>query len=306
VKHYQERHGFTEDGKLTKETIASLNVPMIDRVRQLDDSLERWRWLPNEYVNPALMVNLPEFVLRGYGADHNLNFTMKVVVGKVLGDHYTPVFTHDMKYLVFRPYWNVPISIIKKELLPHLKKSGIGYLASKNFEAVDSRGNPVSPSVAQIERGGVIVREKPGPKNSLGLIKFMFPNDYDIYLHSTPAPQLFNRSRRDFSHGCVRVQKPEELAIWVLKRSNTQGDWDMEKVQKAMNNGENNKTVGLKTPLPIAIFYLTANVEEHGDVHFFDDLYGYDKQLEAVLAKGMPYPSAQRKVNPQTVPGDTN
>jgi murein L,D-transpeptidase YcbB/YkuD len=306
VKHYQERHGFTEDGKLTKETIASLNVPMSDRVRQLDDSLERWRWLPNEYVNPALMVNLPEFVLRGYGADHNLDFTMKVVVGKVLGDHYTPVFTHDMKYLVFRPYWNVPFSIIKKELTPHLKKSGIGYLASKNFETVDSRGNPVSPSVAQVERGGVIVREKPGPKNSLGLIKFMFPNDYDIYLHSTPAPQLFNRSRRDFSHGCVRVQKPEELAVWVLKRSNTPGDWDIGKIQEAMNTGKDNRTLGLKTPLPIAIFYLTANVEEHGDVHFFDDLYGYDKQLEAVLAKGMPYPSAQRKVNPQTVPGDTN
>ena len=123
----------------------------------------------------------------------------------------------------------------------------------------------------------------------------MFPNEYDIYLHSTPQPELFNRTRRDFSHGCVRVQHPDELAVWVLKRSNTGGDWDLPKVQDAMKNGQDNHQINLKQPLPIVIFYLTANVEEHGDVHFFDDIYGYDKTLDATLAKGMPYPARSRK-----------
>lgn len=304
VRHYQARHGITPDGKLSAQTIASLNVPLTMRIHQLNDSLERWRWLPNEYVNAPLMVNLPEFVLRGYSDGHKLDFTMKVVVGKVVGEHQTPVFTHEMKYLIFRPYWNVPISIIKKELTPHLAKSGISYLEQKNFETVDSKGDAVNATVAEVERGGVTVREKPGPKNSLGLVKFMFPNEYDIYLHSTPAPELFERSRRDFSHGCVRVQKPEDLAVWVLR--NNSGNWDLEKVREAMTTGEDNKTVGLKAPIPIAIFYLTANVSEGGEVNFFDDIYGYDQQLEAVLAKGMPYPAKQQKVNPKTLPGDTN
>ncbi len=309
IKHYQERHGFTQDGKLTPQVIASLNVPMSARVQQLDDSLERWRWLPNNYVNAPLMVNLPEFVLRGYqgeGPGHTLDFTMKVVDGKALGEHDTPVFVRDMKYLIFRPYWTVPMSIIKKELTAHIEKSGVGYLKSKNFETMNSQGQVVSATAAEVERGGVMVREKPGPKNSLGLVKFMFPNEYDIYLHSTPQPELFNRTRRDFSHGCVRVQHPDELAVWVLKRSSTDGDWDLPKVQDAMNGDHDNHQINLKQPLPIVIFYLTANVEEHGDVHFFDDIYGYDKSLDATLAQGMPYPAAQQKVNPKTAPGDTN
>ena len=304
IKHYQERHGFTVDGKLTPQTIASLNIPMTTRVRQLSDSLERWRWLPNEYVNAALMVNLPEFVLRGFSDNgdsdhHHLDFTMRVVVGKALGNHDTPVFTHEMKYLIFRPYWNVPISIIHKELAGHLEKSGVGYLAAHNFETTDSSGNLVAATAAQVEHGQVAVREKPGPKNSLGLVKFMFPNEYDIYLHSTPQPELFERTRRDFSHGCVRVQHPDQLAVWVLQHGGVDGDWDLEHVQEAMNSGSDNRTISLKKPLSIVIFYLTANVEEDGDVHFFDDLYGYDKELEAVLAKGRPYPSMQQKVNPK-------
>lgn len=309
VKHYQERHGFTEDGKLTPQVIASLNVPMSARVQQLNDSLERWRWLPNNYVNAPLMVNLPEFVLRGYegeGAAHSLDFTMKVVDGKALGEHDTPVFTREMKYLIFRPYWTVPMSIIKKELAGHIARSGIGYLAQKNFETVNSKGEVVPANAAEVERGGEMVREKPGPKNSLGLVKFMFPNEYDIYLHSTPQPELFSRTRRDFSHGCVRVQHPDELAVWVLKHSNTGGDWDLPKVQDAMNGTDNNHQVNLKQSLPIVIFYLTAYPEENGEVHFFEDIYGYDKSLDDTLAKGMPYPALQQKVNPKTTPGDTN
>ncbi len=156
-------------------------------------------------------------------------------------------------------------------------------------------------------QGGVIVREKPGPKNSLGLIKFMFPNQYDIYLHSTPATQLFDRTRRDFSHGCVRVQKPDELAAWVLdgQKDKDGQDWTVDKARQAMDSGPNNTQVNLKTPLPIVIFYVTAEVEEDGHVHFFDDIYGYDASMQKVLAKGPPYPVRPDPAAPKPKPGDT-
>jgi murein L,D-transpeptidase YcbB/YkuD len=288
VKSFQHRHGIAEDGKLTAQTIASMNVPLTARVTQLQNSLERWRWLPDPYLNAPLIVNLPEFVLHGYTPDHKPDFTMKVVVGKVVGEHETPVFAQMMKYLVFRPYWNVPVDIARKELAPHVATNQ-GYLASKNFEVTDNKGTLLTSYTAkQVAQGGVMVREKPGPKNSLGLVKFMFPNEYSIYLHSTPATQLFEQSRRDFSHGCVRVQKPDELAAWVLQRQG--GDWDLAKVQQAMTSGPDNKTVSLKTPIPIVIFYVTGLVEDDGHVHFFDDIYGYDAEMQKVLAKGPPYP----------------
>jgi len=303
VKSYQHRHGLTEDGKLTPQTIKSLNVPMTARVAQLQDSLERWRWLPEPYLHARLMVNLPEFVLRGYDPDHELDFTMRVVVGQVMGQHQTPVFTHMMKYLVFRPYWNVPVDIARKELVPHIAANH-GYLASKNFEVTNNKGVVLTDYTAkQVAQGAVMVREKPGPKNSLGLVKFIFPNQYDIYLHSTPSVSLFERSRRDFSHGCIRVQKPVDLAVWVLQGQ--PGDWDVDKVQDAMNNGPDNKTVSLKTPLPIVIFYLTAIVAEDDQVDFFDDIYGYDSEMQKVFAKGPPYPIKPEPAAPKTKPGDT-
>jgi murein L,D-transpeptidase YcbB/YkuD len=293
VKHYQHRHGLEENGKLGPQTIASLNVPLTARVVQLQDALERWRWLPDQYLNARLIVNLPEFVLRGYTPEHALDFKMKVVVGKVMGEHQTPVFAHMMRYLVFRPYWNVPVDIAKKELVPKMEKEH-GYLESHHFEVTNGKGKVLTHyTIKQVAQGGVVVRELPGPKNSLGLVKFMFPNQYDIYLHSTPVPSLFNHSRRDFSHGCIRVEKPADLAVWVL---NGQPDkdrqpWDMEKVEAAFNDEtQNNRIVLLKTPLPIVIFYVTAEVEDDGEVHFFDDIYGYDADLERVLAKGPPYP----------------
>ena len=302
VKSYQHRHGIAEDGKLTPQTIKSLNVPMTDRVAQLEDSLERWRWLPDPYLHSRLMVNLPEFVLRGYAPDHKLDFTMRVVDGQVKGGHETPVFTHMMKYLVFRPYWSVPVDIARKELVPHIEANR-GYLASKNFEVTNNKGVVLTDYTAkQVAQGAVMVREKPGPKNSLGLVKFIFPNQYDIYLHSTPAVSLFDLSRRDFSHGCIRVQKPVDLAAWVLQ---DQGDWDLDKVQEAMNNGSDNKTVSLKTPLPITIFYLTGIVEDDGQVHFFDDIYGYDSEMQKVFAKGPPYPVKPEPIVPKTKPGET-
>jgi murein L,D-transpeptidase YcbB/YkuD len=309
VKLYQHRHGLAEDGKLTPETIRSLNVPLTQRVIQLQDSLERWRWLPSEYVNAPLIVNLPEFVLRGYTPDHKVDFTMKIVDGKVVGDHDTPVFAHMMRYLIFRPYWNVPVDIARKEIAPHMV-SNPGYLASHNFEATDSKGNVLSGVTAkQVASGQVLVREKPGPKNSLGLVKFIFPNQYDIYLHSTPAPELFDRTRRDFSHGCIRVQKPEDLAVWVLNTSATPGPvsgaWDLPHVHDAMANGPDNRQINLKTPIPIVIFYLTAIAADDGHIHFFDDLYNYDQKLQQVLSKGPPYPTQPDSSAPKPTPGDT-
>ena len=306
VKAYQHRHGITEDGKLTPQTVISLNVPLSDRVQQLQDTLERWRWLPDPYVNPRLMVNLPEFVLRGYTPEHQLDFTMKVVVGKVVGEHQTPVFAHMMKYLIFRPYWNVPVDIARKELVPHIEANR-SYLETKNFETVNSKGQPVPYTAKLVAQGGVMVREKPGPKNSLGLVKFMFPNQYDVYLHSTPATELFNRTRRDFSHGCVRVQKPEDLAAWLLdgQKEKDGEDWDLERVHEAMANGPDNHQVNLKTPVPIVIFYMTAEVEDDGHIHFFDDIYGYDADMQKVLEKGPPYPMKPEPVVPKTKPGDT-
>jgi L,D-transpeptidase YcbB len=306
VMDYQRRHGLTDDGRLTPQTIASLNVPLTERVIQLQNSLERWRWLPDEYLNAPLQVNLPEFVLRGYTPDHQLDFTMRVVVGQQLHEHNTPVFTHLMKYLIFRPYWNVPTDIAKKELVPHIAKDK-SYLAAKNFEVTDSKGNILTNYTAwQVAQGGVLVREKPGPKNSLGLIKFMFPNTYDVYLHSTPAPELFTRSRRDFSHGCVRVQEPAKLAVWVLQNQQDKGeDWDMDKVNTAMQSGKDNFTVSLKKPIPIVIFYATAIVAEDDHVHFFDDIYGYDAEMQSVLAKGPPYPTKPEPVKKESL-GDTD
>lgn len=308
LKTYQARHGLTPDGHLTPDTVKSLNVPMSQRVEQLQFALERWRWLPDPYLHPRLMVNLPEFLLRGYTEDHQLDFTMRVVIGKVVGEHQTPVFARMMRYMVFRPYWNVPTDIVRDELAPHMG-SHPGYLEGRNYEVVNSKGQPVPGyTTEKVAQGSYLVREKPGPKNSLGLVKFMFPNPYDIYLHSTPAKSLFSRTRRDFSHGCVRVEKPEELATWLLDgQKDIDGeDWSLEKVQQAMSDeGEDNHQVNLKTPVPIVIFYVTAMADEDGTVHFFNDIYGYDESMRKVLEKGPPYPVLPDPAAPKPRPGDT-
>jgi murein L,D-transpeptidase YcbB/YkuD len=291
VKLFQSRHGLTADGKLGAETIRQLNVPLAQRVRQLQDALERWRWLPPSFPQPPVVVNIPEFVLRVFTRDQKVTLRMNVVVGKALR-HQTPVFAKDMRYIVFRPYWNVPSSILRSEIIPAIVKNR-NYIANKNFEVIDHSGSvvisgPISDAVlAQLRAGKLAVRQKPGPDNSLGLLKFIFPNEHSVYLHSTPAQQLFSQSRRDFSHGCIRVQKPTELAAYLLRN---QPPWNLERVQAAMQSGANNQQVNLATPIPVLILYETAVVEEDGSVHFFDDIYGHDKSLEAMLAKGQPYP----------------
>jgi murein L,D-transpeptidase YcbB/YkuD len=310
VQHYQARHGLTEDGKLGQATIDSLNVPMSVRVQQFDDSLERWRWLPDNYVRPRVLVNLPEFIVRTYEPDHSLAFKMRVVDGEAKGNHDTPMFVRQMRYVVFRPYWNLPPSIVKKEIMPHIARSGIGYLESHDYEVYKNDGSVVTDYTAgDLAHARYSIRQRPGPKNSLGLVKFLFPNEYDVYMHSTPELNLFALDRRDRSHGCVRLQHADQMALWVLHGDqadpNAENGWDQDKIDDAMNGDANNKTVGLKTPLPVVINYLTANADEDGSVHFFNDIYGYDKELEAALAKGRPYERAPVKVNPKLTPGET-
>jgi len=310
VKRYQERHGLQDDGKLGQATIDSLNVPMSVRVQELDDSLERWRWMPDNYIEPRVLANLPEFMLRAYEADHTLAFTMKVVDGEAKGNHDTPMFVRLMRYVVFRPYWNFPPSIIKKEIVPHLQKSGLGYLAANDYQVYKNDGTVVTNfTVHDLEHLRYNVRQMPGPKNSLGLVKFLFPNTYDVYMHSTPELYLFGLSRRDRSHGCVRLQHADQMALWVLHGDQSDPDaengWDADKIDVAMTGDLNNRTVNLKTPLPVVIGYFTAMPNEDGTTHFFNDIYGYDKDLEAALAKGRPYERAEVKINPKLVPGET-
>jgi len=310
VKRFQQRHGLNDDGKLSQSTIDALNVPMSRHVQQLNDSLERWRWLSDDYVQPRILVNLPEFLLRAYEPDHSQAFKMRVVDGEAHGNHDTPMFDRMMRYVVFRPYWNLPVSIIKKEIVPHLVRSGMGYLDAHGYELTGHDGEVVSgASVQDIAHLRFAIRQRPGPRNSLGLVKFLFPNEYDVYMHSTPELNLFNLSRRDRSHGCVRLQHADQMATWVLQGDHPKDkdDWDLKSVTDRMKDEDaNNRTVGLKTPLPVVITYLTALGDEDGTTHFFNDIYGYDKQLEAALAKGRPYEEAPVKVNSKLPLGDTD
>jgi murein L,D-transpeptidase YcbB/YkuD len=291
VKKFQGRLGRTPDGRITTQTLADLNVPLTARIRQMQLTLERWRWLPVSYQKAPIVANIPEFRLRAYDENFKIVLQMNVVVGKAYG-HDTPVFADTMEYVVFRPYWNVPYSIAKAEFLPRLAKDP-EYLAKKGFEVVDNRQNVVtsgtvtSEVLAQLRTGKLFIRQTTGPKNSLGLVKFIFPNSYNIYFHDTPEQVFFSKSRRDFSHGCIRLEKPADLAVWVLR--NNPGGWDMERVRAAMN-GTPSQQVNLTQKIPVLIVYATVIVTEDGVVHFYDDIYGHDAELEKVLAKGYPYP----------------
>jgi murein L,D-transpeptidase YcbB/YkuD len=287
VKHFQMRHGLEPDGRLGKTTFAQLNTPLSQRILQLQLSMERWRWVPHNFSRPPIVVNIPEFRLRALNAAYQTDLEMKVVVGSAYGGHQTPVFSAEMKYVVFRPYWDVPYSIAHVELAPKIAKDH-GYLAKNGYEVVDAKekavgdGNVDDAMLAQIRTGKLRIRQIPGPKNALGLVKFLFPNEYNVYLHSTPAPELFSKSRRDFSHGCIRVENPEDMAAWVL---HDKPEWTPERIHDAMN-GDDTVQVTLDAPIPVLIVYATAVVLGSGDVRFFDDIYKQDAQLELTLASG--------------------
>lgn len=284
VRRYQRRHGLAPDGVLGKATVATMNVPLRVRVEQLDFALERYRWMPPEFPEPPIVVNLPEFILRTMRRQPAPFLETRVVVGKAYR-HQTPVFTGMMRYVIFRPWWNVPYSITAGELIPKILRDR-GYLASHNYAIFNSAGRLVSDGVvndsimAGLRSGALNIRQKPGPKNALGLVKFMFPNSYNVYLHSTPAQELFSRPRRDFSHGCIRVQKAAELAAWVLRGM---PEWTPDRIARTMN-GDRTVQVNLDRPIPVLILYSTAVAESDDEVSFFDDIYGHDAELRRALA----------------------
>lgn len=292
VKNFQRHHGLAADGVIGKGTLAHLNTSPAGRLKQIQLSMERLRWLPEHLEGRYIIVNIPSFELFGFDAnDEKPAVSMNVIVGEAIDGRNTPVFHSDMTYVNFRPYWNVPYKIAAKEYLPKLLNNP-GYLAHSNMELVSNLAPGSSiyqPSYEHFEMlasGELKLRQKPGPKNALGLVKFAFPNNNNVYLHSTPTPSLFKKSRRDFSHGCIRVERPSDLAEYVLKE---QGEWSREKIDEAMN-GDKTRTVTLKSPLPVYIFYATALAEENGEVRYYQDIYGHDQILQNLLGRGFPYP----------------
>ncbi len=280
VKAFQARHGLDVDSVVGKGTVAALNVSVETRVRDIVLSMERWRWMPPDLGRNHLIVNIAGFELRRF-AGGRLEERMNVVVGRPYNK--TPVFSDRVRYLEFNPYWNVPHGIAVKEELPKLK-SNPAARAAAGFEAV--RGDKVYPLTSinwsQYGPGNFPfqLRQRPGPNNALGRVKFMFPNQFDVYLHDTPARSLFDKAERAFSHGCIRLARPLDLAVQVLAVGGVPG-WDMAKVNAVVATGKRT-VVNLAEPLPVHITYFTAWVDQ-GIPNFRADIYGQDEKLNAAL-----------------------
>ncbi|TDN37989.1 murein L,D-transpeptidase [Hymenobacter sp. UV11] len=279
VKNFQRDLGLSPTGLVVGETLRQLNVPIQSRINQVILNMERWRWLPKKFEPDYLIVNIPEYRLRVYEQGKEA-LTMKVIVGKTLTA--TPVFSDKMEYVVLAPYWNVPYSIIDKELRAKLVANP-SYLDRLDMEVVKGYGRKatvIDPTT--IDWAGVTqdnfkytVRRRPGPKNDLGDVKFIFPNSNDIYLHDTPHDELFSQTKRSFSHGCVRVEEPIKLANYLLRNN---PNWDLTSIQDTIAE-HREKYITLKEKLPVYLVYLTAWADANGHAHFRDDIYGHDKSL---------------------------
>ena len=263
VAVFQQRHSINVDSALGKETIDAMNVPASYRLAEIAANMERYRWLPRTFGQRYIFVNVPAFRLEAYDSGQKV-LEMKVIVGQEYEDKATPVFADSMETVVFRPYWNVPPDIAAKEIFP----KGSAYMASNNMETFNQGG----------QTG---VRQRPGPKNALGYVKFLFPNDFNIYLHDTPNHELFNKDVRAFSHGCIRLEKPDELAQWVL-------GWPADKVEQAMRDGPDDHSVKVPKKIPVFITYFTTYIN-NGQLYFGNDLYSRDDKLvPAVMTGAMP------------------
>ena len=260
IKSFQDRFGLQTTGAANAETIKELNVPVTERVKQLLINLERMRWMPSQPEGKLILVNIPEFVLHVLENGKKV-FDMKIVVGKE--GHNTMMFTKTLNQIVFSPYWNVPPSIVKDELLPEMAKDP-SYLAKQNMEIIGE------------EDGIPEIRQLPGEKNSLGKVKFLFPNSYNIYFHDTPAKSLFEKNRRAYSHGCIRLSEPEKMAQYLLQNNPS---WDEMKISEAMNS-EKEQYVKVKDPVEVFITYYTAWVDDNGKLNFRDDIYDHDEKIE--------------------------
>jgi murein L,D-transpeptidase YcbB/YkuD len=299
VARFQERHGIPSDGIVGPATLAALNVPVEVRIRQIQLNLERYRWLPAEFGSRYIYVNIPEYELSAYDRGRPV-LKMRTVVGGEY-ENATPVFADSMTFLVFRPAWNVPQRIAAREIVPRVRKKR-SYLVRNDLEVLDAKReslvhNPRRINWSRVDISKLRFRQKGGsPTNPLGLVKFMFPNEFAVYLHDTPTPQMFDRPQRTLSHGCVWVEKPVELADYVLAG---QDGWDEKKIRQAMGTadsaGEDGRvdgdTVTLERPVPVYIVYLTAFVRD-GDLNFRRDPYG--KAGAALAGLGKPSPSDRR------------
>jgi len=263
VAQFQREHGISVDSALGKETVQALNVPATYRLDQIAANMERYRWMPHSLGDRYVLVNVPSFRLDAYDNGKPI-MNMKVIVGAEYEDKNTPVFSDSMHYVVFRPYWNATDSIAAKELWPKVEADPT-FLDRNDYEIVSEGGK---------ER----IRQKPGDKNALGLVKFMFPNSFDIYMHDTPEDQLFAKDVRAFSHGCIRLEKPAEMAQWVL-------GWTPEQVKNAMETGPDDRRVNLKQKVPVYIVYFTTFTRD-GRLYFGNDLYGRDGPLVAAVKNG--------------------
>lgn len=262
VKKSQQAFGFTQDGIADQELVKALNVSVEARIQQVLVNLERMRWMPQENKN-RIIANIPEYKLHVYEKDSAV-LNIKIVVGKAANR--TVIFSDELKYVVFSPHWNIPRSITRNEIVPAMKRSS-SYLRRNNMEITGhSNGLPV-------------VRQKPGRGNALGLVKFLFPNSYNIYFHDTPAKSLFEKEGRAFSHGCIRLQKPADLAKYLLRHDES---WTDKEIKKAMNRSTE-KWVTLPEPIPVFIVYFTSWVDKEGLLHFRDDIYGHDKKMKKHL-----------------------
>jgi murein L,D-transpeptidase YcbB/YkuD len=293
VARFQERHGIPVDSAAGPSTLEALNVPVEARIRQIELNLERYRWLPSDFGKRYILVNIPDYRLYAYDGGKEA-LTMRVIVGDEYGNA-TPVFADSMTYLVFRPLWDMPRRILVDEVIPKVRDD-IYYLAKHGYEVVDTARNEVIADPSAIDWSELDttemhfrVRQKAGIGNALGNVKFMFPNQFSIYLHDTPADHLFDRSRRTLSHGCVRVEDPVKLAGYVLDH---QGDWSEQKIQEAIAPPKAGETVtpitvDLKQPVPVYLVYLTAFVRD-GILHFRDDPYGKDSRVVRPMGKPAP------------------
>lgn len=261
IKTFQTRHGYKATGKLNKAQMADLNIKVEDRIEQLLINMSRAMWFLSKPEGKLINVNIPSFVLNISENDSNV-LNMNVVVGK--DGSRTTMFTGNMNRIVFSPYWNVPLSITKNEVAPGIRRSGQAYLNRQNMEVIGSWGNGLPK-----------VRQKPGGRNSLGKIKFLFPNNYDIYFHDTPSKSLFNNDKRAYSHGCIRLSDPKKLAMYLLKSDTS---FTEKKIDSFMN-ASIERGVRLKPSIPVVISYYTAWVDETGKLHFANDVYGNDKAL---------------------------
>lgn len=286
VKLVQAKYGYKQTGKLTSAQVKDLNVPVEKRIEQVLINMNRSKWMVNPPQGKFINVNIPEFVLHVRENNEKV-FDMRVVVGKE-GTN-TVNFTGNLNTIVFSPYWNVPLSITKNEILPGIRRRGNAYLRRQNMEIYGSWGNGIPR-----------VRQKPGPKNSLGLVKFLFPNSYDIYFHDSPAKSLFNLDKRAYSHGCIRLAEPKKFASYLLQHDST---WTSEKIDSLMHL-KNEKWVRLKNPVPVMITYYTAWVDEDNLLHFADDIYKKDLLMKSkmFISKNVSKPKPSVTIKPVVKP----